>query len=163
MVAEPTSMDLESMSLRLERFIKASPERVFDAWTKPELMAKWFGPSDDYPFISAHADTRVGGSYRFELGSPDGSRHVCFGVYRAVDRPTLLSMTWAWESPVWKGRESHVTIEFKAEGEGTRVIVLHESLLDEPCLKDHGEGWNGSLDRLEKLGPELASADEAPR
>ena len=153
MVSDPTAGD--PLSLRVERFIKASPERVFDAWVVPELMAKWFGPSDDYPFISAEADTRVGGRYRFELGSPDGEAHVCFGEYLVVDRPTKLSMTWAWESPGWADRSSLVTVEFVPEAGGTRVVVTHERLLDEPCVKDHGEGWEGSLDRLVELGPTL--------
>jgi len=160
MVADPTAPTAsgpDPLSLRLERVIAAPPERVFDAWTTPELLAKWFGPSDAIPLVSAEVDARVGGSYRLELADPSGARHVVFGVYRAVERPRLLSMSWAWESPGWKDRESRVTVEFAPEGDGTRLVLTHVKLLDAEAVTSHGEGWAGGLERLERLGSALAS------
>lgn len=157
MVAETQASHpvLDELSIRLDRFIKAPPERVFDAWVRPELLAKWFGPSPDFPMASCEVDARVGGKYRLELNDPEGKTHVVFGVYRVVDRPTLLSMTWAWESPGWKDKESRITVEFTPEGDGTRLVLTQVALLDAEAVKNHTEGWNGGLDRLVELGPTL--------
>jgi uncharacterized protein YndB with AHSA1/START domain len=48
--------------LRVKKLIKANRDRVFEAWTTPELMKKWYAP-DDMTVPNATSDLRVGGVY----------------------------------------------------------------------------------------------------
>ena len=78
--------------LEIERLIPAPPERVFEYWTEPELVAKWFGPGDfDVP--SSELDLRPGGKWRTTIRSPEGKLRTVSGVYNTIDPPT------GWSSP----------------------------------------------------------------
>src|ERR1700682_3334825 len=73
----------EQPSLTIVRRIKASPEKIYAAWTKPELMARWWGP-DAGPVLSAEADPRVGGAFRVVFQTLDGETHDCGGAHLGV-------------------------------------------------------------------------------
>ena len=60
----------ESVSVR--RVVPAAPERVFEAWTDPELLICWWGPSH-VTCTRAEVDARPGGAYRLDNQLPDGS------------------------------------------------------------------------------------------
>lgn len=82
--------------LEMERLIPAPPERVFEYWTEPELVAKWFGPGDfDVP--SSQLDLRPGGKWRTTIRSPEGKLRSVSGVYSAIEPPRRLVFTWAWD------------------------------------------------------------------
>ncbi len=54
-------------SVRLTRIIKASPQRVFDLWTQPQLMARWMSPYPGEVRCVAQAELRIGGRYKLEM------------------------------------------------------------------------------------------------
>lgn len=135
-------------SLRITRAYAAPPEKVFRAWTDPEIMKQWFAPSDQFSTPEVTADARVGGRYRIVMRAPDGEYHRVGGVYREVDPPRKLVFTWAWEST--PERESLVTVEFNAAGAGTELVLTHERFADEVARDKHREGWGGCLERLPK-------------
>ena len=66
-------------SLTVVRRIKASPRRCYDAFTRPEMIARWWGP-DGGPVLLAEADARVGGAYRIRFQTLDGETHEMMGV-----------------------------------------------------------------------------------
>ena len=135
-------------SLTIKRKLKATAETVFDAWTKPEALKRWFGPSDDMEIVIATADLRVGGRYRIVGQEPGGEQHRVGGVYRDIVPGRKLVFTWAWEST--PERESLVTVEIKPAADGCDLTLTHEQFFDEAARDRHQHGWSGSLERLER-------------
>ena len=135
-------------SLTIKKRIKAAPEKVYAAWTDPEKLMQWFGP-DDGKVVSATTDVRVGGRYHVAFHTLDGESHDVGGVYDEVVPNEKLSFSWAWRT--MPERESHLTLIFKRDGEGTLLTLLHEQFFDEPARDRHYEGWSGALDKLDRL------------
>ena len=95
--------------LVVTRIFAAPRERVFKAWTDPNQLSRWFGPSDEYT-AKAEIDLRVGGAYRLEMHHSGGNVHTVVGTYREIIPPEKLSFTWQWEgSPA---PDTLVTIDF---------------------------------------------------
>ena len=86
-------MNKERPSLTVVRRIKASPAKVYAAWTRPEVLARWWGP-DGGPVLSAEADPR--GRFRIVFQTLDGMTHECQGEYREVVPERKLVFTWEW-------------------------------------------------------------------
>ena len=139
-------------SLTIKRRFNVPPAKVFGAWTDPEKLKRWFGPGQVEPLL-AESDARVGGRYHIVMRSADGEEHDVSGVFREVVRNEKLVFTWAWRST--PERESLVTVELKRDGAGTLLTLTHEQFFDEAARDRHQHGWNGTLDRLERMLPEL--------
>jgi uncharacterized protein YndB with AHSA1/START domain len=138
-----------SVTLEIRRTFAAPRERIFNAWTRSEELRKWFAPG---PLTTAVADSdlRVGGRYRITMRGPDGKEHTVTGVYQVIEPPKRLVYTWRWEDKPSAG-ESTVTVEFNDRGESTEVVLRHEGLPNEKERADHEQGWNGCLEKLEKV------------
>jgi uncharacterized protein YndB with AHSA1/START domain len=76
--------------LRLERVLRASPERVWRAWTTPEQLAAWFGP-DGFHTETQAFDLRPGGSWRFVLAHPEHGRFDNVVAFTAVEPARRLA------------------------------------------------------------------------
>lgn len=139
---------VDNARLVLERRLAASPARVWQAWTEPEQLARWFGPAE-IERIEAVADVRPGGQYDIVMHQGDGGRHRVGGTYIEVSPPTRLVFTWAWHST--PERESRVTVEFTAIAEGTALKLVHERFHDNETAQRHAEGWCSSLVKLAAL------------
>jgi uncharacterized protein YndB with AHSA1/START domain len=138
-------------SLIVKRRLKASPAKVFAAWTDPEKIKRWMGPGEIVA-QRAETDARVGGRYRIEMRSPNGEAHNVGGVYREIIANEKLVFTWSWDAaPADEPHESLVTVLFKPDGDGTLLTLTHEKLFDEKSRDGHEHGWIGALDKLEKL------------
>lgn len=137
--------------LRLERLIPAPPQAVFDAWTKPELLVKWWGP-DGFDVPAHDLDVRSGGQWHTTMRSPEGKLHSASGIYRAVEPPRRLVLTWGWDDEDgMRGDETEVTVTFEPAPGGTR-LVLEQQIFDSKKNRDaHQEGWSSSLDCLVRL------------
>lgn len=134
-------------SLTIKRRFNAPPEKVFAAWTDPEKVKRWMIPGNGEA-VSAEADVRTGGHYRWIMKSPDGEEHNVGGVYREVIPNEKLVFTWAWIST--PDRESLVTLTFKPDGGGTLMTLTHEQFFDESARDRHESGWNGMMQNLER-------------
>ena len=144
-------------SLTLVRRIKARPSIVFDAVTTAEGIAQWWGP-DAGPVLIAEVDPRQGGRYRVRFRMLDGTEHECSGEYLEVVQPERVVMSWRWEGGEEDPNESRVEIVLKAVAEGTEITFTHSLLHGEESRRSHTEGWSGSLDKLEALFADGASA-----
>jgi uncharacterized protein YndB with AHSA1/START domain len=135
-------------SLTVKRRLKAPPAKVFAAWTDPEKMKRWMGPGD-VEAIHAESDARAGGRYRWIMRHPDGEEFDVSGTYREVIANEKLVFTWAWKSA--PERESLVTVLLQPDGGGTLLTLIHEHFFDADTRDRHQHGWNGALDKLERL------------
>jgi len=114
---------------------------VFEAWTKPELLKRWWAPkSSGLALLSCEADVRVGGKYRFEFGH-EGSKPMMafFGKYIEVVPNARL---------VWTNEESDdgavSTLTFE-EKDGKTLLVLHEIYPSKEALDASIEGMEGGM------------------
>jgi uncharacterized protein YndB with AHSA1/START domain len=135
-------------SLTLKRRLKATPAKVFAAWTDPEKVKGWMGPGEA-KVLQVESDPRVGGRYRWLMQSPNGEQHDVSGVYREVVQNEKLVFTWAWKST--PDRESLVTVLIKPDGDGSLLTLTHEQFFDEEARNRHQQGWTGALDKMEKF------------
>ena len=130
--------------LRIRRVIAAGADRVFAAWTKPELLRQWWGPTG-VRCIAAEIDLRAGGAYRIGNEMPDGTVLWISGEFELVEPPHRLIYSWCLgDEPV-----SRVTISFTAISDvSTEVMIHHERIHSEAVRDDHERGWHGCLDGL---------------
>ena len=133
-------------TLQLEQEFFASREQVFRAWTEPDQITRWFGPTG-HKTLMAKVDLRVGGRYRLQMLDPDGKTSFVGGAYQEITPPQKLVFTWAWEGDT-QGRETLVTLEFIERGSSTLLVLTHQRFPNEEARDQHSEGWSGSMQRL---------------
>ena len=137
--------------LEMERLIPAPPERVFEYWTEPELVAKWFGPGEfDVP--SSDLDLRPGGKWRTTIRSPEGQLRTVSGVYSKIEPPRRLVFTWAWNDDNGvRGHETQVTVTLEPTPGGTRLRLVQEDFQNREVRDRHNGGWASSLSKLQRV------------
>jgi len=135
----------ENLTLVVRRIIAATPERLFDAWTMPEHLIRWWGPRG-VTCPQADIDLRVGGSYRIANRLASGEILHIAGEFQQIERPRQLVYTWRME-PAQAPAEI-VTVLFEPSGAGTEVSVIHERIADASAFEGHRAGWHGCLDGL---------------
>jgi len=122
--------------------IKASPERVFEAWVTPEQMIEWWGEDGLYHVTEWECDLRVGGKWVSRGVGHDGSTFTVHGEYIKVDRPHALSFTW---NPDWDPTETTVELTFERTTNGTLLSVTHSGFSSGQSRDGHNEGWTRVL------------------
>ncbi|HSR75615.1 MAG TPA: SRPBCC domain-containing protein [Xanthobacteraceae bacterium] len=137
--------------LEIERLIPAPPERVFDYWTEPELLAKWFGP-EGFDIPTKNLDVRPGGKWRTTMRTPDGQLRTVSGVYNLIDRPRRLVFTWGWDDDSGlRGHETEVTVTLEPTPGGTRLKLVQQLFQTSEVRQLHNRGWASSFNKLQKL------------
>lgn len=145
-VTQPTTALESENRLIVRRILPVTPDRVFAAWTRPELVQRWLAPGPA-SVEEVDFDVRVGGSYRLAMVSPDGSRHCPSGVYEEIILDEKLVFSWRWDH--LDDLETRVTVELKPVGDSeTELTLVHEGLIDTELRHKHEEGWNGCFDKL---------------
>jgi uncharacterized protein YndB with AHSA1/START domain len=130
-------------SIRLERTLKASVDRVFRAFTDPADAVQWWGPASITTSV-VEIDLRIGGQCRWVM-HPDGGRAVLLGRIVELDPPHLLVMTNQWEG---NPAETLVTLRLTAVGDMTRVELIHERLPDAADPTEFERGWVAAFNSL---------------
>lgn len=151
-----TTTSAEGRDLILTRLIDAPREKVYRAWTEPELLKQWFAPLP-YTTPVAETDVRPGGACRFVLRAPDGHEFPNPGVYLEVvpnERiVTTDAFTTAWE-PAEKPFMTLI-LTFEDEGGKTRYTarIKHWTLADREAHEKMGfhEGWPICTEQLAAL------------
>ena len=139
--------------LRLERYLEGAPARIFAAWTDPDVLRRWWAAEPDWTTAEATTDVRVGGRYRLAMRDGAGVVRTVVGEYLEIDPPLRLVYTWTWEStadPPAVNDTTIVTVDFVAEGSGTRVVLEQRGFTSRQDTKNHERGWGGCLDSLER-------------
>jgi uncharacterized protein YndB with AHSA1/START domain len=147
---------LSDRELVLTRLFDAPPEKVFRAWTEPELLTQWFAP---LPWTTPRAeiDVRPGGANLIVMRSPEGVDYPNQGVYLEVVKNERLVFTDAY-TRAWEPSEQPfmaVILTFENLGGKTRYIarVLHWTVADRERHEQMGfhEGWGQCADQLADL------------
>jgi uncharacterized protein YndB with AHSA1/START domain len=135
----------DSVTLVVRKTIRATPERLFSAWTEPEQLRKWWGP-EGVACVDPEVDLRVGGHYRIGNQFPDKKILWIVGEFEVIEPPRRLTYTWRLEGI--SDAMERVSVHFEAQGDTTEVIVTHERIPNEVLRDQHQHGWIGCLDGL---------------
>lgn len=144
-------------TLILERTFNAEPERVFRAWTEPEILKKWFAPK---PFTtpSAELDVRPGGRSLIVMRGPDGTEFPNVGVYLQVEPGRRLVATDAYTEAWVPAEKPFMTMDLRFEplpGGKTKAtyFVSHwtKEAYDQHVQMGFHDGWGTCADQLAQL------------
>lgn len=129
-----------NISARIERTFRASPAKVFRAWTQAEILKQWICPGDHIHVVDCTVDARVGGSYRIHMRDASGADHIVNGTYDEVVPNKKLVFSWAWITTPEK--RSRVTVELSpAQGNGCHLILVHDRFHDDGAREGHVRHW----------------------
>lgn len=147
---------MQDRALTLTRLINAPREKVYQAWTEPELLKQWFAP---LPFTTpvAELDVRPGGANLIVMRGPDGNEYPNHGVYLEVVPNRKLVITDAYSKAWEPSGKPFMTliVTFGDEDGKTRYTarVLHWSAADREEHERMGfhQGWGQCADQLAAL------------
>jgi uncharacterized protein YndB with AHSA1/START domain len=147
--------------LTINRVFAAPRERVFAAWTTPELFSVWFGTDVvDVPLETLTMDVRVGGSWSAVMHLPDGNTIDWVGEYLEVAPPSRLVLTIT-DNPADAARGT-ITVEL-SQPAGATGPAMTEMTMTEMTMTQTGTGltdaqlaqtkigYNGFFDVMEEL------------
>jgi uncharacterized protein YndB with AHSA1/START domain len=141
--------------LVVTRTFDAPAHIVFDAWTRPELLKRWWAPkSFGVSLFECESDLRVGGTYRYAFGRDPKNPEVFSGRYVEVNSPSRLVLTQLYERMSDAG-EGVVTITFE-ESQGRTRLTLHQLFPSKEALEGAlasgmERGMRVTLDQLDAL------------
>lgn len=134
----------------LRRVYAAPRQRVYDAWTKPELAIQFLGGGGDVEVADVTMDVRSGGAYNIAMLMPGGERWNVGGVYREVRPPAHLSMTWRWEEDNPEDEyDTLLTLDFNEVAGGTELVLTHEQFANADTRDRHEGGWTQIMARAD--------------
>lgn len=156
-----TTMSSQSTDdLIIERLLDAPRELVFQAWTDPEHVMRWWGP-EHYTSPSCKIDLRVGGAYLFCMRSPEGQDFWSTGVFREIVPVERIVYTDSFadaDGNIVPASQYGLGDDFPAEllvtvtldeHEGkTRMTVRHAAMPAGEMAEMTRMGWNQSFDKL---------------
>jgi uncharacterized protein YndB with AHSA1/START domain len=156
MTATPAS----DHELVLTRLIDVPREKLFKAWTDPELLKQWFSPRPwTTPVIEV--DVRAGGANLIVMRGPDGTEFPNRGVYlEVVENERLVftdAYTKAWEPSEKPFMTAIITFEDEAGQTRYTARVLHWTVADREAHEKMGfhQGWGLCTDQLAALAARI--------
>lgn len=151
---------IEITTIYIIRVFDAPLEKVWKAWTDPEIFKQWWGPKD-FTAPVVKIDFRVGGSYLNSMRSPDGEEVWGTGVYKEIvpmERIVLTDSFADAEGNVVSASdygmsgdwplELKMMVNFQEEEGKTRLTIQHSGFPDHENASMAEAGWNESLDKL---------------
>jgi len=159
-VVDTTTSDRE---IRLSRTFHAPPELVWEAFTNPKHVAKWWGPKG-FTTTTEVMDVRPGGEWKHVMKGPDGTLYPNHSVYTAVEKPRLIAYKHAGRREGGPGAAFEAFVTFEPEGEGTRVTlrqVFTSPEARDKVIREFGavEGGKSHLESLSEFLARLAATD----
>ena len=141
----------------MTRVFDAPRDLVFDAFTKPELLKRWFG-GRRASLVVCEVDLRVGGGFRFVLRGPDGRDMGMRGVYREIARPERSVHVETFDD--FPGADAVITttlVEHAGKTTLTATIVYPSKEVRDAVIQSGME--HGAAESYDKLAEVLASQE----
>jgi uncharacterized protein YndB with AHSA1/START domain len=140
---------MTDLDLTITRVLDAPRELVFEVWTDPDHLVKWWGPTG-FQAQSCTVKLVEGGRWRFCMrDGATGAVHWASGVYHEIERPRRLVFSFAWEEPVGTpGHDTLVTVTFD-DHDGKTEMTFHQAVFENDASRDgHVDGWRETFDDL---------------
>ena len=151
-------------AVHITRIFDAPREALWKAWTDPESVKQWWGPTD-YTCPEAKIDLRVGGKCLNAMKGPDGKVIWSGGTFTEITKPSRLKYTDSfmdekgnvvdptfYDMPADFARELYVTVTFEEHSQGkTKLTLIHKDFASREMVDECTAGWSQSLDKLEQL------------
>jgi uncharacterized protein YndB with AHSA1/START domain len=137
------------LDLTITRTFDAPRELVFEAWTNPDHLARWWGPTG-FTAESVTVELDEGGAWRTCIRGYDKELWSS-GVYHEIKRPERLVFSFAWEDPAGTpGHDTLVTVVFE-ERDGKTEMTFHQEIFETVEDRDgHEGGWRAAFDDLDR-------------
>lgn len=147
----------DDRTIVLEREFAAPRQLVFDAWTRPDLLRRWYGAAG-WRLVECEVDLRVDGAWRFVSRGPGGAVMGQRGVYREIAPPARLSYTELFDDQSYPGVAlvTHDLVEAGGETTVTSTVrypspEAREAVLRYPMRRGLAESYR-RLDALLRIG-----------
>lgn len=137
---------MPDLSLTCRRSINASPERVYNAWLDPAMMARFMSPRPDMHVREARADARQGGRFFVMMVGDKDYPHE--GTY--MELTPFSRIVFSWEAP-WFAPGSQVELVLTPLSGGTEIVLTQVKFMSEESRDGHHLGWTGILGKLADL------------
>src|SRR5215510_14531840 len=156
MATNKTTTTTDGRDLILTRIIDAPREKVFQAWSDPDLLKQWFAPR---PWTTpvVETDVRPGGATLMVMRDPDGNEFPTRGVYLDVVQSERLVFTDAYRQAWEPSDKPFMTVALSFEDEGGKTkytaCVRHWSIADREAHEKMGfhQGWTRCAEQLAAL------------
>lgn len=145
----------------ITRVFDAPRGRVFDAWTAPDRVGRWWGPSG-FTTTTHHMDVRPGGAWRHVMHGPDGTDYPNMIVYDEVARPDRLAYRHMGDDGAAR---FHTTVTFADDGGRTRVTLrmVFPTAADRDFAAQKFGAVEGGHQTLARLGDYMAGPEAGDR
>lgn len=152
LVARPNEPVVE-----ISRWFRAPIAAVFEAWTAPEHLCRWWGPPT-MSLVDCDVDLRVGGSVRYELQGPDGRSSVLDGHFVEVDPPSRLVTNFTLDSAPDDKVVEVTSFSESSGGTVVQIVSLHSSNAARDAQLADGSLAAGMADQFDRLDEVLAGS-----
>lgn len=154
---DPTTAP-EDRRLTIRRVLNAPCDLVFEVWTTAEHVSRWWRPKD-FLVDEAQWDFREGGAWRVVMSSPERAGVGSRGVFREIDRPRRIVLTFRWDHSQGDYADTLITVTFEPQGEKTLLTFHHAPFESVEQRDSHDGGWSSVLDAVETYLAERTGAD----
>ena len=155
-VSLPTDLEIV-LSCRFQR----SAQLLFEAWTRPEHLRRWWG-CEGSTITHCAIDLRVGGAWSLVMRMADGSEHPFHGAYREIQRANRLVYTECYEMPQYGNPEWLTTVTF--EELASETVLTHTILHNSREVRDgHLQSGmqEGTIQTLTRLNEHTAAMERS--
>lgn len=142
----------------MTRVFDAPRTLVFDAFSKPELLKRWFGPRG-WSLVVCEVDLKVGGGFRFVMRGPDGKDMGMRGVYKEIVPPERSVHMESFDDYPGESQVTAVLVELGGKTTLTVTVLYPSPEIRDIVLKSGME--HGAAESYDKLAELLASAEAA--
>lgn len=150
--------DTQSKQIKVVRSFNAALQKVWDAWTKSELLDKWWAPRP-WVAVTKSMDFREGGKWFYYMQGPEGEKHFCYLNYKEIDTNNYFTSTDGFcdeeENPNTEFPTMDWKVSFAGDGAATMVniIISFKKEDDMKAILDMGfeEGFTMGLNNLDEL------------
>jgi uncharacterized protein YndB with AHSA1/START domain len=137
--------------LRFQRVIDASPEEVFDAFTRPEGQEAFYGQDDPGWIVRSDCDLRVGGVWTVAFGPSPSRLYRHEHVFEAIERPRRVVLATTETRLDGSSFETQIEFTFEDQDGRTLMTMMHRGFPTVELRDEHERGLPNAFARLQRM------------